>query len=134
MGGCVTWTVAKGELITTEIKQGIEVNDWCCMFKFDGESVDHLFLYCVTARDLWSIEYFSMFFLWSVGLCQSSSLNFGMLRRIFKKNFNAATWKVIPLCLMWSSWWERNACMSEAKKKERTLGNKVEVIVLPSLY
>ena len=90
MGGCVAWTVAKGELITIEIKQGIEVNDWCCMFKFDRESVDHLFLYCVTARDLWSIEYFSMFFLWSVGLCQSSSLNFGMLRRIFiqkKKNF-----------------------------------------------
>ena len=36
-----------------------------------------------------------------------------------KKNFNAATWKVIPLCLMWSSWWERNACMSEAKKNKK---------------
>lgn len=41
MGGCVAWTVAKGELLRIERKQCIEVNDWCCMCKFDGESVDH---------------------------------------------------------------------------------------------
>ena len=85
------------------------------MFKFDRESVDHLFLYCVTARDLWSIEYFSMFFLWSVGLCQSSSLNFGMLRRIFKKKKKKK--KKIQCCNL-----EGNSFVSEAKKKKKNFG------------
>ena len=101
MGGCVAWTVAKGELITIEIKQGIEVNDWCCMFKFDRESVDHLFLYCVTARDLWSIEYFSMFFFMVSWVVPKFIIEFWHVEEDFqkkkKKNFNAATWKVIPL-------------------------------------
>ena len=32
---------------------------------------------------------------------------------LFRKNANAATWKVISLCLMWSIWKERNACTFE---------------------
>ena len=29
--------------------------DWCYMCKCNGESVDHLFLHCLIAMDLWSM-------------------------------------------------------------------------------
>ena len=134
MGGCVAWTVAKGELLTIERKQGIEVNDFFILYpslfvmcKFDGESVDHLFLYCMTARDLWSVEYFSMFFFRVSWVVPKFIIEFWHVGENFQKNVNAATWKVMPLCMMWSSWRERNARMFEAKKKKkRTLVTKLK--------
>jgi len=35
----------------------IMVVEWCCMWKKNKESIDHLLLHCDVARDIWSFFY-----------------------------------------------------------------------------
>ena len=53
------WTAALGKCLTINNlrKMKIWILDWCCMCKCNGESVDHLFLHCPVAMDLWSIVF-----------------------------------------------------------------------------
>ena len=50
------WTVALGKILTTDNlrKQNIILVSWYCMCKADGETIDHLFLHCLLARELWA--------------------------------------------------------------------------------
>ena len=81
------WIAALGNIITINNlqKQKILILDWCCMCKRNGESVDHLLIYCPRASDLAN--------LWC--------LPFLVYR-------NSAIWMVVPHCLMWCIWRERN--------------------------
>ena len=101
------WTVALGRILTADNlrRRNIILVDWCCLCKEDGENIDHLFLHCTVARELWS----SVFILFGVSwvmprrvvdllTCWQGSL--GRHREI---------WKAIPHCLMWCLWRERNA-------------------------
>ena len=51
------WTAALGKILTIDNLRlrKIRIIDWCYMCKCNGESVDHLFLHCYIASDLWSI-------------------------------------------------------------------------------
>ena len=51
------WTVALGKYLTIDNlrKMKVWILDWCYMCKCNGELVDHLFLHCPVAMDLWSI-------------------------------------------------------------------------------
>ena len=51
------WTAALGKCLTIDNlrKMKVWILDWCYMCKRNGESVDHLFLHCPFASDLWSI-------------------------------------------------------------------------------
>ena len=46
------WTAALGKVLTTDNlrKRWLMVRDWCCMCKWDGETIGHLFLLCPVAR------------------------------------------------------------------------------------
>jgi hypothetical protein len=50
------WTAALGKILTMDIlcKRNIMVAEWCCMCKHGGESIDHLFLHCEVATEIWS--------------------------------------------------------------------------------
>ena len=37
------------------VREMVWILDWCYMCKRNGESVDHLFLHCPFAMDLWSM-------------------------------------------------------------------------------
>jgi hypothetical protein len=75
------------------------------MCKVDGESVDHLFLHCSMARDLWDMV-FSLF-----------GIQWVMPRRVVDllacwqgrlgQHRNCVIWRAIPHCLMWCLWRER---------------------------
>ena len=49
------WVTVKGRLLTTDNlqKRGFVIPIWCSMCKSDEETVDHLFLHCRVARELW---------------------------------------------------------------------------------
>ena len=51
------WTVALRKCLTTDNlrKRKMWILNWCYMCKRNGESVDHLFLHCPLASDLWSM-------------------------------------------------------------------------------
>jgi hypothetical protein len=50
------WSAALGKILTHDNlrKRNVVVIEWCCMYKKNRESIDHLLLYCEVARDLWS--------------------------------------------------------------------------------
>ena len=77
------------------------------MCKVDGETTDHLFLHCSIARDLWDLV-FSMFGVWWVMLCHVMEL-LACWQGRFKQCRSAAIWSMIPHCVMWVVWRERNA-------------------------
>jgi hypothetical protein len=72
--------------------------DWCCMCKARGESVNHLFLHCNVARDLWNM-FFSLFGIpWIMprGVMDLLSCWNGRVGRVEARNI----WKVIPHSIM----------------------------------
>ncbi|KAF5446588.1 hypothetical protein F2P56_032204, partial [Juglans regia] len=114
-----TWTAALGKILTTDNlrKCRIVILDWCCMCKRSGESVEHLLLHCETTRALW-VEVFSRIELsfvmpaTVVDLLASWTLPRGAQQ--IKE-----VWKMIPICIMWCIWQERNDRTFE--NKERSL-------------
>uniref|UniRef100_A0A2N9FVR5 Reverse transcriptase domain-containing protein n=1 Tax=Fagus sylvatica TaxID=28930 RepID=A0A2N9FVR5_FAGSY len=55
----LSWTVTLGKVLTIDNlrKRGLIIQEWCCMCKRSGESVDHLFLHCSVAMELWSMVF-----------------------------------------------------------------------------
>ena len=85
------------------------------MCKCNSESVEHLFLHCPVASELWDMV-FSLFGvswvmpLFVVGL-------FACWQGCFGRYCNGDIWKVVPLCLMWCIWKERNSrCFEDIER------------------
>ena len=77
------------------------------MCKCNGESVDHLLLHYPIASDLWSMILVLFGVSWVmpkfvVELLARWQGHFGRYR-------NGHIWMIIPHCLMWCIWWERNS-------------------------
>ena len=51
------WTAALGKCLTIDNlrKRKVWILDWCYMCKCNDKSVDHLFIHCLVAMDLWSM-------------------------------------------------------------------------------
>jgi hypothetical protein len=49
------WMAAWGKILTNDNlrKRRVVLVDWCCLCNKDGESLDHLFLHCSMAKQLW---------------------------------------------------------------------------------
>uniref|UniRef100_A0A2N9IC54 Reverse transcriptase domain-containing protein n=1 Tax=Fagus sylvatica TaxID=28930 RepID=A0A2N9IC54_FAGSY len=86
-----------------------------CAFKEVGESIDHLFLHCHTARELWALA-FSMF-----GVCWVLPRHAVDLLACWtgrtRRCKSATIWGMIPHCLMWVIWREQNAQTFEDLEK-----------------
>ena len=89
--------------------------DWCYMCKCNGELVDHLFLHCLVAMDLWAMVFGSFEVSWVmpqsvVGLLACWQGRFGRHR-------NCYIWLMVPHCLLWYLWRERNSRRFEDKER-----------------
>ena len=69
------WTVALGKCLTIDNlrKRKICILDWCYMCKCNSESVDHLFLHCSVASELWDMVFGLLEF---IALCQCLLLGY----------------------------------------------------------
>ena len=89
--------------------------------KGDDESMDHLFNYCWAARRLRSLVFRAVGIDW-VFPNRVLDLLFGWWNWFGKKS--SSVWNLIPSCLMWTIWWERNNRTFE--NKELTMDKLLE--------
>jgi hypothetical protein len=81
--------------------------DWCCMRRCSSKTVDHLFVHCDVAKELWSLV-FSMFSVHWLMPKTILELLFGW-SNWFGKHGSYLVWNMVPLCLKWKIWRERNS-------------------------
>ena len=97
------------------VREMVWILDWCYMCKRNGELVDYLFLHYPFAMDLWSMV-LSLFGVTRVmphivlGLLGCWQGSFGHHRNVY-------IWSIIPHCLMWCLWRERNSrCFEDIER------------------
>ena len=77
------------------------------MCKCNCESVDHLFLHCPVALELWNMV-FGLFGVYQVMPLSVVGL-FACWQGRFGHHRNGDIWMVVPHCLLWCIWKERNS-------------------------
>ena len=92
--------------IYIERERDTKVVDWCYMCKCNSETVDNLFLHCLVAMNLWAMSLGLFGVCWVmpksvVDLLASWQGQFG-------RRHNKYVWIVVPHCLVWCIWKERN--------------------------
>jgi hypothetical protein len=114
------WTAARGKILTLDNlrRRGMVVVNRCWLCESDGESVD-LLLHCGAARALWD-AFFTRF-----GLCW---VMLSTVRDLYAswwtggRSRSAVVWKMVPLCIMWCIWRERNdRCLRTSRGHRRNL-------------
>ena len=104
-----SWTAAWGKALTIDNlrKCGLILQSWCCMCKRNGESVEHLFVHCPVAMEMWHM----VFGLFRVQLVMPSSVLdlFSCWMGSLGQNVAGQVWQMIPHCVIWCLWRERNA-------------------------
>ena len=85
------------------------------MCKSNGESVDHLFLHCPIAMDLWSMVLGFFGVTWVMPHTILGLL--GCWQGSFGRHRNGYIWSIIPHYLMWCLWRERNTrCFEDIER------------------
>jgi hypothetical protein len=85
-----------------------------CMCRCSGETVAHLLLYCDVSYVLWSKSLGVFGVQWVIPTTVADLL-FGWWNWLGKDSSNI--WNVVPLCLMWTLWWEQNRRTFEDKER-----------------
>lgn len=114
-----TWTAALGKILTADNlrKRGVIVMEWFYMCKSNVESIEHLFLHCEVARELW-VDIFSRARL-SWVMPKSVVDLLACWNRKHPCPQLVVTWRMVPLCLSWCIWMECN---------ERCFNNKERIV------
>uniref|UniRef100_A0A2N9EL19 Reverse transcriptase domain-containing protein n=1 Tax=Fagus sylvatica TaxID=28930 RepID=A0A2N9EL19_FAGSY len=101
------WTATWGRILTCDnlMRRGYTMAGWCCMCCCDGETVDHLLLHCSAGQKLWNYVFLTFRVHWVLPR-KVADLLFGW-HNWFGKH-HSHIWNLIPLCLMWTVWRERN--------------------------
>ena len=104
-----SWSASLGKILTTDNlrKRCVLVLDWCYMCKRCEESVDHLLLHCPIVWELWSLVFYLFGIQWVMPhtvleLFEAWQGKFAWHRHI-------DVWRLVPHCLIWCIWRERNA-------------------------
>jgi hypothetical protein len=116
-----TWTAACGKILTVDNfrRRGMVVVNRCWLCEADGESVDHLFLHCGAVRALWN-AFFDRFGLCWVMPCSVKELLASWWSSGFSRS--AVVWKMVPLCIIWCIWRERNdRCFNDSSRSAEEL-------------
>ena len=85
--------------------RGFDFIDWCIMCRCNEVTVDHLLLHSRKAHQLWSFVFRTFGILWVPSRSVADFL-FSWWNWLGKHSSNI--WNLVPLCLMWCIWRERN--------------------------
>ena len=94
--------------------RGCPLANWCCMCRCSGEFVDHLLIHCHVANSLW------VFMLQASGIqwvLPSSVVELLFCWNHWLGKHDSDIWNLIPGCLMWTIWMERNCRSFEDSEK-----------------
>jgi hypothetical protein len=112
------WTAIHSKILTLDNlgRRGLVVVNRCWLCETEGESVDHLLLHCAAARDLWNAFFARFGLCWvmprSVKELLASWWTAGCMR-------STVVWKMVPHCILWCIWRERNNKCSEDSPRTR---------------
>ena len=112
-----SWTSALGKVLTIDNlrKRGLIIQEWCCIYKRSREDVDHLFLHCSVAMELWSLVFGLFGVQWVMPRFVMDLFCSWMGNR--GRHSSILIWKMIPHCLVWCIWRERNSCHFEDSER-----------------
>ncbi|XP_075654696.1 uncharacterized protein LOC142624842 [Castanea sativa] len=98
---------ARGGILTIDnlVKKNLPLVNWRCLCRRDEETVDHILLHCQFASALWC-EVLIMFGVQWVMPDTIVSLLFAWRNRLGTNS--SKVWNMVPACLMWLVWKERN--------------------------
>ena len=96
---------------------GYTMAGWWCMCRINGESGTHRLIHCSLASDLWHLILRSFGVLW-VFPNNIVDLLFGWYNCFGKHN--SSVWNLVPPCLMWIVWRERNSRIFEDEEHPKT--------------
>uniref|UniRef100_A0A7N2KPA0 Reverse transcriptase zinc-binding domain-containing protein n=1 Tax=Quercus lobata TaxID=97700 RepID=A0A7N2KPA0_QUELO len=110
------WTAVHGQILTLDnlMLRGRILVNWCCMCHRNEETVDHLLLHCPIAHSLW-VYMFQIFGTQWVMPGSVESLVYCWSFWLGK--FNSDIWNMVPGCLKWIVWTERNRRSFEDTEK-----------------
>lgn len=106
---CFSWLLVRKACLTLEILQrrGIQTSSTCFLCQQEEETNEHLFLHCVITRQLWQLFIALAGIVWvmpkdTIGLiCSWNSIR--------GRTCHKEWWKIVPACIWWTVWKERNA-------------------------
>ena len=103
------WSTSLGKILTTNNcrKRHVLVLDWCYLCKRCRESVGHLLLHCPIAWELWSLAFCLFGIHWVMP--HTILKLFEAWQGKFVRHHNIDVWRLVPHCLIWCIWHERNA-------------------------
>ena len=110
------WTVAHGQILILDnlMLCGCPLLNCCCMCCCNEEYVDQLLFFCPIAHSLWT-HMLRLFGIDQVMPGLVVDLLFCWYHWLGKHSFDI--WNLVPNCLMWTIWTERNQRSFEDKGK-----------------
>ena len=110
------WTAAHGQILTLDnlMLCGCILINRCCLCYSNAESIDHLLLLCLRAHSLW------MYMLQLFGIkwvMPGSIVDLLFCRYHWLGKHSSNIWDLVPGCLMWTIWTERNRRTFEDEEK-----------------
>lgn len=101
------WTDTLGKILTiASVKKNITLVNRCCIYKFNSRSIDNFLLRCFVVRELWLLRFA---LLGEHGFIPLKVIEeYFSQKGIFWWHITSCICNVIPLCLTWAIWGERN--------------------------
>lgn len=105
---CFTWLLAREAVLTQDnlLKRGYQLGSRCHLCEAQEETVNHLFLHCRVTDQLWKIF---------INLRGIQCLMLGRIKEVltsWKRDGDHSRqkerWKIVPACIWWTIWKERN--------------------------
>jgi hypothetical protein len=110
------WLAALGKILTLDNlrKRNMVLINRCGTCKKDDGSIDHLLLHCECTQFLWNAFFLRFGLAWAM---PHGVMNLLQCWWSGGHSQSAVVWKMVPLCIMWCLWSERNRRFFEDSKR-----------------